>query len=92
MSTATATGWYVVITRDALTPKGDFDPSRTLDPIVIGPYSETDATEDCQGDSGIVFSLLTIDCAREGWCADDVFTTTTPPESTDRIAPVTATA
>ena len=82
------TEWFVVVTRDSA------DMSRTLPPIVIGPYDGEDAARtEGESDCGIVFALLTIDCRTnefgEPFVADDVYWTDAPPavESRFRIIP-----
>jgi hypothetical protein len=73
--------WFIVVTRFTL------DLKEPLYPYVVGPYAtQGEAENEGNSDSGIIYSLLTIDAKAEGYIADDVYWTTNPPEGI-RITP-----
>jgi hypothetical protein len=65
--------WYVVVERSDLYT---YEP---MTPYVVGPYTEDEATEEIESDSGIAYCLLTIDAKAERYCADECYMTTMPP-------------
>lgn len=61
---------YVVVGRY------DQDTDKQLPSYAYGPFKKKRALKELDSDTGVVFSLLTIDAKSEGYIAEDCYTTT----------------